>query len=89
MQRTGLSLVFGAQSGFVDGVLAHPELQKLGAWEAISTGRHALVIAPTGWGKTLAAFLWSFDRLASEPLPDDLVALIDRDAARRGVPAPS
>jgi hypothetical protein len=30
-----------------------------------------------------------YDSIASEPLPDNLVALIDRDAARRGVPAPS
>ena len=38
-----------------------------GAWEAISSGRHALVVAPTGSGKTLSAFLWSLDRLATEP----------------------
>lgn len=44
---------------------------QLGAWEAISTGRHALVVAPTGSGKTLAAFLWSIDRLAASPPLDD------------------
>ena len=53
------------------GAFPAPTPAQLGAWEAISTGRHALVIAPTGSGKTLAAFLWSIDRLASEPLPDD------------------
>ncbi len=53
------------------GAFPAPTAAQLGAWEAISTGRHALVIAPTGSGKTLAAFLWSIDRLASEPLPDD------------------
>ncbi len=36
-----------------------------GAWDAISTGQHALVVAPTGSGKTLASFLWSIDRLIS------------------------
>ncbi|MGV8886026.1 MAG: ATP-dependent helicase [Microbacteriaceae bacterium] len=40
---------------------------QLGAWEAISTGAHALVVAPTGSGKTLAAFLWAIDRLTTEP----------------------
>ena len=38
---------------------------QLGAWDAISSGQHALVVAPTGSGKTLAAFLWALDRLAA------------------------
>ncbi len=42
-----------------------------GAWAAISSGRHTLVVAPTGSGKTLSAFLWSLDRLASTPVPDE------------------
>ncbi|MFT4036480.1 MAG: DEAD/DEAH box helicase, partial [Patulibacter sp.] len=35
------------------------------AWPAISAGDHALISAPTGAGKTLAAFLWALDRLAA------------------------
>ena len=35
---------------------------QVGAWDAISSGQHALVVAPTGSGKTLAAFLWALDR---------------------------
>ncbi|MBV2363106.1 DEAD/DEAH box helicase [Streptomonospora nanhaiensis] len=42
-----------------------------GAWEAISKGDNTLVVAPTGSGKTLSAFLWALDRLAAEPVPDD------------------
>jgi ATP-dependent Lhr-like helicase len=53
------------------GAFPEPTPAQLGAWDAISTGRHALVVAPTGSGKTLAAFLWSIDRLAAEPPPDD------------------
>ncbi len=49
---------------------AAPTPAQLGAWEAISQRRHALVVAPTGSGKTLSAFLWSIDRLASEPVPE-------------------
>ena len=44
---------------------------QLGAWDAISTGQHALVVAPTGSGKTLAAFLWALDQVAAAPPPDD------------------
>lgn len=36
--------------------------QRLG-WPAIAAGRHALIAAPTGTGKTLAAFLWAIDGL--------------------------
>ena len=45
-----------------------------GAWRAISSGSHALVVAPTGSGKTLSAFLWALDRLASTPAPEDPLA---------------
>ena len=38
-------------------------------WAAISTGQHTLVHAPTGSGKTLTAFLWTLDRLATHPSP--------------------
>ena len=34
-----------------------PTAAQAGAWEAISSGQHALVVAPTGSGKTLSAFL--------------------------------
>ena len=49
---------------------AAPTPAQTGAWEAIAAGRHALVVAPTGSGKTLSAFLWSIDRLATEPVPE-------------------
>ncbi len=35
-------------------------------WPAIASGRHVLVSAPTGTGKTLTAFLYWLDRLARE-----------------------
>ena len=38
-------------------------------WAAISSGHHTLVHAPTGSGKTLTAFLWTLDRLATHPSP--------------------
>jgi ATP-dependent Lhr-like helicase len=41
------------------------------AWDAVSSGRDALVVAPTGSGKTLSAFLWALDRIAASPPPED------------------
>ncbi len=45
---------------------AAPTAAQAGAWEAISSGQHTLVVAPTGSGKTLSAFLWALDGLARE-----------------------
>ncbi|WP_299091042.1 ATP-dependent helicase [uncultured Microbacterium sp.] len=45
------------------GAFAQPTTAQAGAWEAISGGKHALVVAPTGSGKTLSAFLWAIDRV--------------------------
>ena len=50
---------------------AEPTPAQAGAWEAIGHGRNALVVAPTGSGKTLWAFLWSIDRLVTDPPPED------------------
>ena len=49
------------------GAFSAPTPAQDGAWNAISSGAHALVVAPTGSGKTLAAFLWALDRLHSTP----------------------
>ena len=35
------------------------------AWPVVAAGRHVLAVAPTGSGKTLCAFLWAIDRLAT------------------------
>jgi ATP-dependent helicase Lhr and Lhr-like helicase len=40
--------------------------QKLG-WPAIASGKHVLIQAPTGSGKTLTAFLYALDRLTPTP----------------------
>ncbi|UGS26270.1 DEAD/DEAH box helicase [Microbacterium resistens] len=48
------------------GAFTAPTPAQAGAWEAISAGRNALVVAPTGSGKTLSAFLWAIDRVFRE-----------------------
>lgn len=63
------------------GAFSTPTPAQEGAWNAISSGSHALVVAPTGSGKTLAAFLWALDRLLAadrvltETPPDDASAV--------------
>ncbi|MDT0158323.1 ATP-dependent helicase [Microbacterium sp. ARD32] len=48
------------------GAFDAPTAAQAGAWEAISKGRNALVVAPTGSGKTLSAFLWAIDSVFRE-----------------------
>ncbi|WP_310077550.1 ATP-dependent helicase [Sinomonas atrocyanea] len=76
------------------GAFRRPTPAQAGAWEAISSGRHALVVAPTGSGKTLAAFLFSLDRLlahggAAPPGPSGAPAVPSRpeEAALPGLGA--
>jgi ATP-dependent Lhr-like helicase len=46
---------------------APSEPQRLG-WPAIGRGEHTLILAPTGTGKTLAAFLWELNALITAGL---------------------
>jgi ATP-dependent helicase Lhr and Lhr-like helicase len=52
-----------------------PTEAQLRAWPALAAGEHVLVAAPTGSGKTFAAFLSAIDQLVKEglagPLPDE------------------
>src|SRR5437660_1423169 len=43
--------------------------QTLG-WPVIARGDSTLILAPTGSGKTLTAFLWCLDRLMFQPRPE-------------------
>src|SRR3954449_1071684 len=68
---TALDRFSPATRAWFEGAFAAPTAAQEGAWDAISSGRDTLVVAPTGSGKTLSAFLWSLDRLASSPPPED------------------
>ena len=56
------------------GAFTAPTPAQAGAWEAISQGKHALVVAPTGSGKTLSAFLWAIDSVFRERIAAGAVA---------------
>ncbi|MBF4461555.1 MULTISPECIES: ATP-dependent helicase [unclassified Rathayibacter] len=60
-----------ATRAWFEGAFPAPTAAQEGAWSAISSGAHALVVAPTGSGKTLSAFLWAIDRLVQGPPPSD------------------
>ena len=47
------------------------EPQRMG-WPAIASGSHTLILAPTGTGKTLAAFLWELNALIVEGMKEPL-----------------
>ncbi len=63
-----------ATAAWFRGSFSAPTAAQAGAWEAVSSGHHALVVAPTGSGKTLSAFLWALDRIASTPPPEEVKA---------------
>jgi ATP-dependent Lhr-like helicase len=67
--RTALERFSAPTREWFGAAFAAPTAAQAGAWEAIADGQHALVVAPTGSGKTLSAFLWAIDRLLTQPRP--------------------
>ena len=79
----------GRDAGWVEQLGFHPLLGEwfyqryteptevqLQAWERISRGEHVLVSAPTGTGKTLAAFLWYLNQLITARLTGDRTSVL-------------
>jgi ATP-dependent Lhr-like helicase len=61
---------FGPATGdWFRAAFSEPTAPQRQGWPAIAAGHHALIAAPTGTGKTLAAFLWCLDRLMAQPPP--------------------
>src|ERR1700732_927180 len=46
-----------------------PTAPQVEGWPAIARGESTLILAPTGTGKTLAAFLWCLDKLMMRTAP--------------------
>jgi ATP-dependent Lhr-like helicase len=47
-----------------------PTLPQVEGWPAIARGESTLILAPTGTGKTLTAFLWCLDKLLLRTSPE-------------------
>ncbi len=47
-----------------------PTAPQVEGWPAIARGESTLILAPTGTGKTLTAFLWCLDKLMMRTAPD-------------------
>src|ERR1041385_6941747 len=52
--------------------LGKPSEPQRKGWPAIASGSHTLILAPTGTGKTLAAFLWELNALIVEGMKQPL-----------------
>src|SRR5712664_1697589 len=62
-----LNVFSEATQAWFEGTFAAPTPAQTKGWPVIATGRHTLIQAPTGSGKTLTAFLCAIDRLTRNP----------------------
>jgi ATP-dependent helicase Lhr and Lhr-like helicase len=61
--RAALSLFNPVTAAWFQEAFQHPTAPQRQGWPAIARGESTLILAPTGTGKTLTAFLWCLDRL--------------------------
>ena len=66
------SIFHPATAAWFEGAFEAPTAAQRAAWPAIAEGAHTLLVAPTGSGKTLSAFLVALDRLLHTPPPADV-----------------
>jgi ATP-dependent helicase Lhr and Lhr-like helicase len=67
-----LDLFHPAVRAWFETVFAAPTPPQAMGWPEIAAGESTLILAPTGTGKTLAAFLWCLNRLMFSPTPEEL-----------------
>src|ERR1700754_1733925 len=63
MSKNPLDLFHRPVRDWFEAVFAAPTRPQILGWPAIARGESSLILAPTGTGKTLAAFLWCINRL--------------------------
>src|SRR6266496_1478433 len=64
-----LALFHPAVRAWFGSTFGEPTPRQARGWPAIARGESTLILAPTGSGKTLSAFLWCLDRLMFVPAP--------------------
>jgi ATP-dependent Lhr-like helicase len=67
--KSPLQLFHPPVRAWFDAVFPAPTRPQRLGWPVIARGDSTLILAPTGTGKTLAAFLWCIDRLMFAPVP--------------------
>ncbi len=67
--RDPLDLFHPAVREWFSGAFSSPTRPQQLGWPAIARGESTLILAPTGSGKTLTAFLWCLNRLMFDPAP--------------------
>jgi len=72
LEADSLELFQPAVRAWFRDVFENPTRPQAMGWPAIARGESTLILAPTGTGKTLAAFLWSLNRLMFAPAPEEL-----------------
>ncbi|MBI5543391.1 MAG: DEAD/DEAH box helicase [Deltaproteobacteria bacterium] len=69
MTATGLELFHAPTRAWFGATFPGPTRPQQLGWPAMARGDSTLLLAPTGTGKTLAAFLGALDQLMFEPVP--------------------
>src|ERR1700712_713100 len=64
-----LALFHPMTAAWFRAVFEGPTAPQVEGWPAISRGESTLILAPTGTGKTLTAFLWCLDKLMLRTAP--------------------
>jgi ATP-dependent Lhr-like helicase len=65
-----LSLFHPITAKWFRAVFEAPTAPQVEGWPAIARGESTLILAPTGTGKTLTAFLWCLDKIMLRAAPD-------------------
>src|SRR5579871_4916043 len=65
-----LSLFHPSTAKWFRAVFDGPTAPQVEGWPAIARGESTLILAPTGTGKTLTAFLWCIDKLMMRTAPE-------------------
>ncbi len=69
--ETALSLFHPTTAEWFREVFDGPTAPQIEGWPAIARGESTLILAPTGTGKTLTAFLWCLDKLMMQTSPEE------------------
>src|SRR5215831_8846384 len=70
MSKNPLQLFHPPVREWFEAVFPSPTRPQTMGWPAIARGESTLILAPTGTGKTLAAFLWAINRVMFSPVPE-------------------